>query len=485
MTERADVALEHSTSPRIAEVAAPSVEFIAQDVVDTLRGDESTFSGISGLKLLNASGKEDLGGGVFVGITASLQDTQVAFEGRTTPAETGTVTTGSGAAVADRQTFFDTSATFITNGVQRGSLVINFTDNSIAEVFSVESETELQTKGLVNGTGNTYDITDVYHVFNVIQCEMTGGNVVAVDGLGATISPILPTAFTQVVRVSSSSATLTSQSLLEFASYQGHVWIDMINGPAGVDFPIGTRQMPVDNVADALLIAAAVGLDKLAPLGNLTLASGEDVSAFTILGSGATTTTLTVDTGAITTNTQILECTVLGVLDGFMIIRDSVIGTSTVISSFAFQCAMATGATITLAGNDTFHFLSCYSGTPGLGTPIIDMGGSGPSLAMRDYNGGITLINKTGSEAVSLDINSGQVILDSTVTAGTIVVRGIGNLTDNSTGTTNVVTDGLLNQELIADAIFDEDITTHTTTDSFGKWVNSKALTVAKFLGLK
>lgn len=53
---------------------------------------------------------------------------------------------------------------------------------------------------------------------------------------------------------------------------------------------------------------------------------------------------------------------------------------------------------------------------------------------MRNYNGGITLTNKTGPEAASLDINSGQVVVDSTVTNGQITIRGIGKLTNNSAG---------------------------------------------------
>lgn len=485
MTERADVTLEYGTSPRIAEVAAPSVEFIAQDVVDTLRGGEFSFSGLPFLKLLNASGKEDLGGGVSVGITASLQDAQVAFEGRTTPAQTGTVTTGSGAPVADRQTLFDTSATFITNGVQRGSLVINFTDQSIAEVYSVESEAELKTKGLVNGLGNTYGITDVYQIFNIVQCEMTGGNVVSVDSLGASISPILPTAFTQVVRVSSSSATLTSQELLEFASYQNNVWVDQANGMSGTTFPIGTREFPSNNLVDALIISSNVGLTNLGIIGSLSIGSGIDVSGFTIRGQNALLSQITVNPGANVTNTEIFEAYVSGTLDGDIVIRECVLGTTNIVAGFIYETAFDSTAVITLGTGAVANFFSCFSGTPGTGTPTIDMGGSGTSLGLRDYNGGITITNKSGPEAISLDMSAGNIVLDSTVTAGTIVVRGIATLTDNSTGTTVVVSSGLLNTGTIADAVFDEDITTHTTTNSFGHWLNSKALTIAKFLGLK
>ena len=95
---------------RIAEVAAPAAEFTAQDIVDTLRVQEASFQGISYPSLLDAFGKQDLGGGVSVGITVSLQDTKVAFEGRTTPAETVSVTSVSVSDKANTQQFVDTAA---------------------------------------------------------------------------------------------------------------------------------------------------------------------------------------------------------------------------------------------------------------------------------------------------------------------------------------------------------------------------------------
>ena len=64
MTNRVDVNIDFSDSPRVAEVETPSTEFVAQDIVDTLRLQEGTFRGQTESKLLNASGKEDLGGGV-------------------------------------------------------------------------------------------------------------------------------------------------------------------------------------------------------------------------------------------------------------------------------------------------------------------------------------------------------------------------------------------------------------------------------------
>lgn len=199
MTTRNDVDVEFFTDPRVAEVRAPSAEITMQDLVDTLRKREDAFSGMTFKKLVNASGKEELGGGVSVGITVAMQNLLLAFAGRTTPAETGTVTSSPANLIAGRQTFVDTSADFVTALVQRGSLVINFSDLSIADVIAVDDLNTLQTKTLVNGTTNTYQAADVYHVFNITQVRAGGGNLTAVDGAQSVINAILPTAFTQVV----------------------------------------------------------------------------------------------------------------------------------------------------------------------------------------------------------------------------------------------------------------------------------------------
>ena len=96
MTTRTDTSTDYARSPRVVEVADTSVEMTMQDYVDTLRVVESSFQSMSFPHLIDASGKEPLGGGVFVGITVSEQDTKLSFAARLTPAQTGTVTSGCG-----------------------------------------------------------------------------------------------------------------------------------------------------------------------------------------------------------------------------------------------------------------------------------------------------------------------------------------------------------------------------------------------------
>lgn len=203
-------------SPRIAEVAAPSVELLVQDYVDTTRPFESSFEAMSHPFLITAGGKDDLGGGKLVDITLSERDLKLSFEARTTAAETGQVTTPSTAPTLKGEiTFADSAADFVTAGVQRGSLVINFTDRSIADVVQVDDLNTLTTRTLVNGIDNTFATNDFYQVFNVTQMTVQGGNVVGLDPFLVATNAVLPTAFSQVVLTLSSSGTIAGLPDLE------------------------------------------------------------------------------------------------------------------------------------------------------------------------------------------------------------------------------------------------------------------------------
>jgi hypothetical protein len=421
MTTRDDVNADYQPSPRVVEVAAPSTELTVQDLVDTLRISEEGFSeGLAFDKLIDAAGKEDLGGGVLVGITANLQDAQVSFEARRTPAETGTVTTGSGAGTNGLQTFEDAAADFVTAGVARGSLVINFTDNSIADVYEVVNATTLTTRTLVNGSGNTYDVADDYQVFNIIQCNISGGNLVAEDDLGAQLSPVVPTAFTQIVRTASSSATLQESQDIQFASFNGGVTVDTTNGTSGTTFPTGTTRQPVDNFTDAISIASSRGLDKFFIIGNCTL-SGLTFDSYVFEGQSVSRTMITVEPSASVIASEFTNATVTGTLDGNSVIEDGVAQDLNFIDGVVRGSGII--GEITLSGSNTLQLLDCYEGSQV--RPYINFGGSGTGLIVTNFNGAIGLKNKSGADSAFLDMASGDIEIDNDVTSGTITLRGV------------------------------------------------------------
>ena len=421
MATRNDVNADYQPSPRVVEVAAPSTELTVQDLVDTLRVSEEAFvEGLAFDKLIDAAGKENLGGGVLVGITANLQDAQVSFEARRTPAETGTVTTGSGVGTNGLQTFEDAAADFVTASVARGSLVINFTDNSIADVYEVVNATTLTTRTLVNGSGNTYDVADDYQVFNIIQCNISGGNLVAEDGVGAQLSPVVPTAFTQIVRTASSSATLSESQDIQFASFNGGVTVDTTNGTSGTTFPTGTTRQPVDNFTDALDIAAIRGLDKFFIVGNCTL-SGLTFDSYVFEGQSTSRTLITVDPSASVIASEFTNCTVTGTLDGNSVIEDGVAQDLNFIDGVVRNSGIV--GEITLSGANTLQLLDCYEGSQV--RPYINFVGSGTGLIVTNFNGAIGLKNKSGADSAFLDMASGDIEIDNDVTSGTITLRGV------------------------------------------------------------
>lgn len=226
---------------------------------------------------------------------------------------------------------------------------------------------------------------------------------------------------------------------LEASLFNNVVTIDVINGFSGTNKTpdggvIGTVQTPSNNMADSHTIAVYRGLSTFNVIGDLDVDSAiPDVSGHSFLGSGKDRTTITIAADAVVEDCAYYHAEITGTLDGDSRLSECLIRNLSYIKGYIEQCVLAPGV-IALAGTEEAHFLGCYSGQPGTGTPTIDMGGSGQALAIRDYNGGITLRNKTGPESVSIDLNSGQIKMEDTVANGTIVCRGVGKLIDAVTG---------------------------------------------------
>jgi hypothetical protein len=382
MAVRSDVYVNWPVYPREIVVPSPSTEITIQDLVDTCRELEQELDNLDKPKLIDAAGKEFLGGTNYVGITATLQGAVILFEAKAGP--------------------------------------------------------------------------------DWILCIISGGNVVAVDTTKDPddpdyyIDPRKPSAYTSVDRTASASATLQEQEALQFSSFNGGVSIDITSSNTGTTYPIGTEQAPVNNLSDAVSIANDRGFKTFYIIGDITIDDSEDFSDMIFIGESMTKSTITVLPIATIDRAEFYECHLTGTLDGEALAKSCRLDDINYISGIVQQCVLEEG-TILLGGSQTAHFLDCWSGVPGTSTPIIDLGGSGQALALRNYNGGITLKNKSGSESVSIDMNSGQVILDTDVTNGDIVIRGIGKLTDNSVGA-NVISEDFMNPDNIADHVWDHAI---------------------------
>ena len=437
MATLTDVEQDFSPSPRVTRVLAPRTSFVAQDVVDTLRKIEDTFRGMSEPKLIDASGKEDLGA-FQVGITYQLQNNQIQFEDRQTPAQTGTITTASGTPIGNRIRVIDSLATFTTNNVVRGSFIVNWTDQSIVSVLNVIGQTELEVYVPTSGISNDYAFGDAYSVFNVDLCDLSGGNSTAVDGVAATISSVVPSVGTYVVLAQSSNATivesvdtaaLTTKVNEIHGQLRRSVYIDTAAGVNGN----GYQQTPFNNITDGIDEAENNGLTSLVFMNDATL--DRQLRNFDVSGIGDPVIDLNgQDIAGSRFSWVSIDGTGIGAADYERCsIRNNVAG----MEGHMHRCGIQ-GA-VTMAVNAKLVMEQCYSEVAGLLTPSVSLNTASTSaaLSIRFYSGGIEIRESQASgNSTTVEVPAGRIKLAASNTAGTISVRGTADLDDTSGGAT-------------------------------------------------
>ena len=277
------------------------------------------------------------------------------------------------------------------------------------------------------------------------------------------------------IKPSESETIQLNSEAIVYASFQGGVWLDpdsIYNDEGSASQPNGNTERPVNNLPLAVSIANTRGFDKIFVLKNITLDSGTDIENFTIVGKSRVNTKIIIDPSAQCSGLGIEKCNISGILDGNTRIKDCSVGDITYVNGHILNCGLY--GTIILAGNEEAVLANCYTidqDTP----PIIDMGWSGQDLAMPNYSGIVTVKNlSSATEEIGIGLNAGMVTLTDTITAGTIIISGVGVLIDNSTGTT-INTDGLMSKSEIANTVWDKQKADHIEPGSYGNELATKA----------
>lgn len=302
--------------------------------------------------------------------------------------------------------------------------------------------------GDLPGQGSTIDQEHVYNLFTTHV------------GTGANIGK---------VRIRFQNTGLTAADLFVdqiFVSYSvvfqstgyalGAVWIDTINGsPGTTPFVHGVADNPVNNIADALTIAAAIGLT------NFQIASGSSITfAATMDGLvlEGRSWTLALD-GQSCSGTHIIGATVSGICTGAVQPHffDCEIGIVTLPPSSFDRCALTGKLTMGAAG--IFHFHNCHSHEL---SAVIDFGVSvaDSTAHLADYSGLIEFQNmgRSGTDIVRIE-GFGKYIIGSNCTGGTIEASGNFTETDNASGVVTVVDGARFEGSKVADHVWDETIT--------------------------
>lgn len=254
----------------------------------------------------------------------------------------------------------------------------------------------------------------------------------------------------QVSVRSANSAGLTYSKEVEDQSFtDSRVWIDTVDGVSGTQFPRGTPGDPVDNFDDAETIIGNRNLPRrLNIVGSLS--GSLDLASHDIQGYGQEKSQITLVSGSDTAGLKISGVFLTGEAAGGMQINGhSHLSDLTELDAHVYDCGIS--GTLALAASATdINLIGCYSEVAGPSTPVLDCSSAADlSINVRGYNGGLEIQSfDQPSGLMTVDLASGHLVLDASCSDGTIVVRGVGHVTDNSSGAT-VITTGLVEGEQV------------------------------------
>ena len=265
---------------------------------------------------------------------------------------------------------------------------------------------------------------------DTIQCVVTGGNFVG---------EIHPTPFTQVVVEKSSSATLMNLDTIQYISYGGAVNIDVNSVYSGVEYPVGNREYPVNNVDDAIVINDYLNLNKFRLLSNVNFQGGQNISGIKIMADIGSDISVVVEQNVNTFNTVFENIAVNGIMGGSSRYLNCILGLIDVFEGEAKRCLITDD--ITIAGQGASNLSECnvyvsdYSAYK-----IIDLNGN--DINMLGCRGNYELTNKTTLSTTSVNLMSGKLKIDSSCVSGTIVVSGNVIVEDDSGVDCNIILEG-------------------------------------------
>lgn len=336
-------------------------------------------------------------------------------------------------------------------------------------VYASESDRDANTNALGSGSG-----VEVYR-FNY-----SGGVTYYLrltTGTDTIFKSVTPSSSGETLVSLGTSALLGNinasiQESSQLAEYGGRVTVDLIVGTDSTAYPYGTSKTPTSSIANAIAIADEIGVKKIEVRGSSTTLpqelNGYELSAGVTDSAGAKllpTITLSAANGA--DNCE---------FEGFEIAGSTDVA-SPVFGNLYHSCLIngLTGATgvardCKLAGTIQVEYSIDVQGS--YGTVAFNVSGANARLTVPDFSGSMTLAGMTSPSAVSIiGVVSGIVTIDSSCTAGTIVVANADQVVDNSAGASVTILQesGGGGGGLTAQQVWEYDISSISTDGLAGK----------------
>lgn len=234
-----------------------------------------------------------------------------------------------------------------------------------------------------------------------------------------------------------SDAVNVETDISEALDYNGFVNINPGVGVTGTTYPVGTLARPVNNVAEAKVIADNYNFNKYRIFG--TTIFNVDITNSVIIGGNISDVVVFQNVNV--NGCTFKECVLAGSYSGYIAgevvqLADGLSGASGVFKDSGLQ------GRIYLSDNANTSILNCSSMVPGLEAPSVFVN-KNSHLSFRKYSGGINVYDCKSGSTASIELNAGTCNILSGNTGGLLVVAGIAGIKDESNGT-EVNVDSLL-----------------------------------------
>jgi hypothetical protein len=277
-------------------------------------------------------------------------------------------------------------------------------------------------------------------------------------------------AFTVNTETRVSNLVDSSVARLDLTQLLTEVYIDMVNGVSGTLPGVGTPTNPVNNVADARAIADRDMLSAYAFVGSVSLGA-VDHEAWGFRGISAEDNDILTATGASVDKSKFSGLVLTGSMSGRIDAEHCRLDILSGLDGIFRDCGFVSNFTVASDANAAFH--NCYSLIAGSATPACILG-TNCEVSFRDYSGGIEIQNSTVGCTVSVDLDPGHLIVAADCVGGTILVRGVGRVTNLSS--LNIIDLGFLTSEQFSETHLS--VAYDGTTMEIGTWLVRRGSTV-------
>ena len=310
---------------------------------------------------------------------------------------------------------------------------------------------------IINGYTVTFE--DGEYAINLVGANSNIGDVVNVNRVSVR---------------SANSAGLQDLNSLQAASFAGGVAIDTSSAFVGTAFPVGTRSQPVNNLVDAISIAATRGLKNIFVANSLTI-SGINLSDKYLFIGDSIHTAVTIDASADVTQCEFRNMTVSGTLVGQALLRDCAVTSISMTDGNLFSCAVI--GSISISGATQCTVLDCYSAVPDVATAVaFDFLNATPGhvLIVRGWKGDLRLINCSSTVYADIGMIAGHVSVESSVSAGIFGFYN-GAIVESSAVGTTVINDHSMYTHLPA-STWGAQVSTANASGSIGEKIRKNLL---------